>query len=392
MTRRDAEDHLTWFRGTFPTQPLDARRIAGLLEAPGCRRRLVVDATSVSLPALMKLLGCAESLPSPHATQRGQRFEQLVLKNALAELIPLVRTHLHLDVRDVRQIDLEKSQIRTQNPALDTTAVRDLRVAETRRHLTRMLAADGDALNLIRHPLLAFDLAGVATYLEPDVIAWAGTQTLSPVEVKSFPMHHRAYADPHKVGVAVRQMAVYVTALRRLLTTLGGDLRIVSDDGLLVMTSGFSTRPNASTVQLRSTVTRIERLLADYPNAGSILADLPGRLELPSMPSDDASHAVRQAAALQAKEAVGAVPMRYGDGCASCPMLTFCTGEARRYNDVAQLGTVAANACGGVGTIDATFRLTTGDSTPASGAERAVAAQFGRASQALILAGVPLEY
>ena len=37
------------FRGEFPRQPLNARRVAGALEAPGCQRRTVLDAAAVNL-------------------------------------------------------------------------------------------------------------------------------------------------------------------------------------------------------------------------------------------------------------------------------------------------------------------------------------------------------
>ncbi|MEU8658049.1 hypothetical protein [Actinoplanes philippinensis] len=375
-------------------QDLDARRIAGLLEAPGCHRRLVVDAASLNLPVLVDLLDCPRSRISPHATRRGQRFEHNVLDNAMAELVPLARTHLGMDITEVRQADLDKSQLRTQHPNLGKDAIRKMRLDETRHHVQAMLDNDRQALNLIRHPLIAFPVAGVTANLEPDVLAYASGRgrTLTPVEVKSFPLQHKTYADPNKVGAAARQVAVYIVALRQLVQECGADPDRVSDDTLLVLTSGFSIRPDASLVNIAEHVGHLERALNNYPRIGDILGDLPTLISLPAPPPPDASKSDKEDAKAQTKEAIAALPMRYGDGCASCPMLAFCTSEAQKTDAVAQLGTNAANTCGDVMTISATFDLIAGRRRPATGAERAVAHDFNRAAQALTLAGIPLEH
>jgi hypothetical protein len=392
MTATLAADLLRRFRGDFPTQDLDARRIAGLLEAPNCDRRLVIDAASLNLPVLTDLLDCPPAKMSPHATRRGQEFERRVLDNAMDEVIALTRVHLGMVHTETRQLDLAPSQMRTQNPDLDTSAIRRLRVARTRSHIEAMVNSSDAALHLIRHPLLELDLAGVTTYLEMDVLSCATLGQLTPVEIKSFPLHHQTDADPHKVGAAVRQTAVYMVALRRLVAASAGSGDQVADRALLIMTSGFSLRPEAYVVDMRPHVDHLEWVLAQQPNAGLVLADLPRAAALPSPPAPDATTKQKHEITAATKEAVSALPMHYGDGCATCPMLAFCTSEAKLHDSVAQLGTQAANACGSVGTIAAAFDLIAGRRTPATGAERAVAADFGRAAAALALAGVQLDH
>ena len=392
MTGHDGDDPIAGFRGAFPRQALDARRVAGLLEAPGCHRRLIIDASSVNIPLLAALLECPPSGLSPHATRRGQRFERLVLDNAMAELVPLGRTHLGMDIRDVRQADLNKSQLRTQHPGLDSNGIQRLRLAETRRHVQAMLHDAGTALNLIRHPLIAFELGGVTTHLEPDVLSYASGRLLTPIEVKSFPLQNKTYADPNKVGAAARQVAVYVHALRQLVEACGASSARVADRALLVLTSGFSIRPDASVINIAEHVGHLERALKDHPHVGDLLADLPRVVPLPESLSPNATEAEKRDARAQAKEAVGQLPMRYGDGCSSCPMLAFCSNEAKRTDAIAQLGTRAANVCGDVTTVGAAFDLIAGRRLPANGAERAVAHDFQRAAQALELAGVNLEH
>ncbi|MET7948992.1 hypothetical protein [Micromonospora sp. NPDC005324] len=255
-----------------------------------------------------------------------------------------------------------------------------------------MVNTADSALHLIRHPLLEFDLAGVTTHLELDVLSCASLGQLTPIEIKSLPLHHQTDADPHKVGAAVRQIAVYMVALRRLVIVSGGTRDQVADQALLVMTSGFSMRPEAFVVDMRPHVDHLEWVLAQQPNAGLVLADLPRPAILPSPMAPEASPEEKLEIKAATKEAVSALPMHYGDGCATCPMLAFCAKEAELHDSVAQMGTQAANACGSVGTISAAFDLIGGRRMPVSGAERAVVADFSRASAALALAGVQLDH
>ena len=50
------EDPLVHFRGAFPSENLNARRLAAALEAPGCDRRTLLDASAVNLEKLGALV------------------------------------------------------------------------------------------------------------------------------------------------------------------------------------------------------------------------------------------------------------------------------------------------------------------------------------------------
>lgn len=386
MIFRDARERLVHFRGDFPAKPLDARRIAGLLDAPGCMRRQVIDAASVHLKDLAPLVGCREPGRSPYALQRGVRFEQSVTSNAMSFLLPLVREQLGLDVREVRQQDLSKPQVSTQFPALDRDTVTALRLKTTRDFVEQMLAGDQKAINLLRHPYLALQLGDMPAYLEPDLVAYAAAGTIAPIEIKSFPCID-GIADPAKTAEAARQTAVYLVALRRLIESLGQPTTRIASRGLLVMTRDFTLEASGSLLDLRPQVQRLERVLANFPHVTQLAAQIPTAVSLPSLPGRDTSQAERRAASAQAREAVGALPMRFGDGCAGCPLLDFCRGQAQREGSVAQLGTEAANICGDVTTVTEALALAAGTRTPATAAEKAVAEELRRAAIAVQLAG-----
>ncbi|MEJ3741835.1 hypothetical protein WEI85_00835 [Actinomycetes bacterium KLBMP 9797] len=386
MIFRDARERLVHFRGDFPAKPLDARRIAGLLDAPGCMRRQVIDAASVPIRDLAPLVGCRTPSQSPYALERGVRFEQTVTSNAMSFLLPLVREQLGLDVREVRQQDLSKPQVRTQFPVLDREAVTDLRVRMTRDYVAQMLDGDQHAINLLRHPYLVLPLGDMPAYLEPDLLAYAATGTLAPIEIKSFPCID-GIADPAKTAEAARQTAVYLIALRRLIAGLGQPGTRIATRGLLVMTRNFTLEAFGSMLDLRPQVRRLERVLTNFPHVTQLAATIPTAVSLPAMPDKHAGQEQRKAASAQAREAVGALPMRFGDGCASCPLLDFCRGQAQREDSVAQLGTEAANACGDVATVSHALALAAGTRTPTNAAERAVAEELRRAAIAVQLAG-----
>ncbi|MCM3920130.1 hypothetical protein ND748_00265 [Frankia sp. AiPs1] len=386
MIFRDARERLVHFRGDFPAKPLDARRIAGLLDAPGCMRRQVIDAASVPMKDLAPLIGCREPRQSSYALQRGVRFEQSVTSNAMSFLLPLVREQLALDVREVREQDLSTVQVRTQFPDLDRDALTDHRVRTTRDSVAQMLAGDQRAINLLRHPYLVLTLGDMPTYLEPDLLAYAASGTLAPIEIKSFPCID-GIADPAKTAEAARQTAVYMVALCRLVENLGQPSSRIASQGLLVMTRDFTLEASGSLLDLRPQVRRLERVLANFPHVTQLAAQIPTAVSLPALPSRDTSQTERTAASAQAREAVGALPMRFGDGCTGCPLLDFCRGQAQREESVAQLGTQAANMCGDVSTVSHALALTAGTRTPTTAAEKAVAEELRRAAIAVQLAG-----
>ncbi|PWR17286.1 hypothetical protein DKT69_01025 [Micromonospora sicca] len=389
MIFTDARERLEHFRGDFPAKPMDARRIAGLLDAPGCPRRQVVDAASVPLKDLAKLIGCKPLAPSPFALQRGIRFEQNVISDAMTPLVPLVREHLGLDVRDVRQQLLSTPQARSQYPATrGVQAVTELRLRLTREAVAAMLDGEQHAINLLHHPYLELSLGDMPAYLEPDLLGYAAAQALSPIEIKSFPCID-GVADPVKTAEAARQTAVYVIALRRLVASFGHEPERVASRGLLVMARDFALTATASVLDLRPQVLRLNRLLNDFPHVTHLAPRVPTAISLPALPDKDANEQQQHDAAKQAKEAIGALDMRFGDGCPSCAMFDFCRGQARSENQVAQLGTEAANLCGDVGTVSHALALASGERAPLGSAESAVADELRRAALAVQLAGAP---
>lgn len=388
MIVEDARERLVRFRGGFPAKPLDARRIAGLLEAPGCTRRQVLDAASIPMDDLVPLLGGRWAGNSPLALDRGRRFEQRVVANGMTELLPLVRQKLGLQVQDIRQLDLSTAQLQTQYPDLakDKKKLARLRVDLTRNAVEQMLDGDQAAINLLRHPYLPLSVGDMPTHLEPDVVAFAASGNLAPLEIKSFSCVN-GVADPAKVSEAARQMAVYLLGLRELVGSLDGAKERVNTSGLLVMTQNLFLRATGHVINLRPQVQRLERTLREFPDATRLAQSVPVSIALPDLPDDDAPEATKDAAREQATEAVGALGMRFGDGCTRCPMLAFCRTEARLQDNVAQLGNQAANLCGDVGTVTAALELAAGSREPHGAAEIAVADELRRASIALELAG-----
>jgi hypothetical protein len=392
MIVEDARERLVRFRGGFPAKPLDARRVAGLLEAPGCTRRQVLDAASIPMDDLVSLLGGRRPVKSPLALDRGRRFEQRVVANGMTELLPLVRKKLGLQVQDIRQLDLSTAQLQTQYPDLakakDKTKLAKLRVDLTRVAVEQMLDGDQAAINLLRHPYLPLSVGDMPTHLETDVVAFAAFGNLAPLEIKSFSCVN-GVADPAKVSEAARQMAVYLLGLRELVGSLHGAKakERVNTSGLLVMTENLFLSATGHVINLRPQVQRLERTLREFPDATRLAQSVPVSIALPELPDKDASQATKDAAREQATEAIGALGMRFGDGCTRCPMLTFCRTEARLQDNVAQLGNQAANLCGDVGTVTAALELAAGSREPHGAAEIAVADELRRASIALELAG-----
>ena len=130
----NTSDPLENFRGSFPRQPLNARRVAGALEAPGCQRRTVLDAAAVNLDKLGSLIsGTPTDRQSPFALTRGNQFEQQVVANGMAEIVALARRHLALEIPEVRQHDLSASALSEAYPGVAGIKMNELRARLTRR-------------------------------------------------------------------------------------------------------------------------------------------------------------------------------------------------------------------------------------------------------------------
>ena len=374
------------FRAEFPRQPLNARRVAGALEAPGCQRRTALDAAAVNLERLGSLIsGASRDRQSPFALTRGNQFEQQVVANGMAEIVSLARRHLGLEIPEVRQHDLSASALREAYPGVTGTRMNERRALLTRQRVEEMLTDPTQAYNLIRHAMTCLDFGGETVYLEQDVLAFAVDGRLHVVEIKSYPRID-GRADPTKASATVRQTAVYVLSLQQLVIEIGAPPDVVNPTTMIVLPENLSFRPTAATLDIGMYVRRLRRQLASVPRAAEILDAVPTGTRLPAHPSDEANAEDWAAAAAAAREALTPLPSRFTDGCVSCPLFHHCRHEAELHRSTARLGSAVAAACGNVTDIVAALDLAKGRRTPADASEAAVAATLARGAAAARLA------
>lgn len=383
-------DAVTSFRGDFPRQPLNARRVAGALEAPGCQRRTALDAAAVDLDKLGSLIsGAPRDRQSPFALTRGNQFEKQVTDNGMADIIALARQHLDLEIPEVRQRDLSASAIREAYPGVAPSKMNAFRARLTRQSAEEMLTEPTHAYNLVRHAMTRLDFGGEPVFLEQDVLAFAVDGRLHVVEIKSYPRID-GRADAVKASATVRQTAVYVLSLQELVVEIGAPPDIVDTTTMIVLPENLSFRPTAVTRDIDMYVRRLRRQLTLVPRAEDIIDALPTGTVLPVHPGPDASVDEIEAAALAAREALSPLTPRFGDGCVSCPLFRHCRAEAELHGSTARLGAAVAGACGSVTSISVALDLADGRRTPASASEEAVAAALscGAAAARLAVGGL----
>lgn len=381
----DIEAALADLRGGMPAQPLNARRIAGGLDQPGCARRQLLDAAAVPLDRVARLLDCPESGQSPFAITRGNSFEGRVFENGMAELIAMVRELLGYDLTQVAQVDLSAAQLAETFGRSDNR----LRVKETRRHLRAMLAGDPTACSLLRHPMTTLDVGGVTAYLEADALSFFAGGQLTTVEVKSFAAID-GVPDPAKTAAALWQSAVYVVSLQDTVADLGHDPDAVSTRVLLILARDFGLSPVGFVRDIGPNVRRLRRRLASLPATAELAAAIPDGMGFPALPAKDATARERRTVARQIADTVSALPCKFGDGCMSCPLFRFCRDEARSAGAVAATGSAVSEVCGDVATVATALALADGQAIPRSPAESAVAAHLGRAAAVATRHAVPV--
>ncbi|MGW3951460.1 hypothetical protein ACWEKM_11070 [Streptomyces sp. NPDC004752] len=319
-------------RGGADVQPkaLDARALAALAANPGCRRRAILDGAGVDKTALAKSLGAPAVFgQSQFALTRGNAFEARVKAGDGAELLRLVHTTLDPAAEPPRQAAVP-----------DLSAIGpEGRTARTALALREATAAPG-AWTLLDHPMLALDVAGSPTYLEPDAVVVHPDGSWSVVEIKSFPMLDGA-ADPAKVGAAARQAAVYVLALEEVAARLEPAPR-VRHRVLLVCPKDFSNLPAASAVDVRKQRAVTARQLARLTRIQDIADTLPeGTCFAPGLP------------AAELTAAVDSVPAAYAPEClAACELAFHCRTRSRAAGAVTALGRAQRAELGGLTTVD----------------------------------------
>lgn len=381
-----APDPLESFRGDFPRQPLNARRVAGALEAPGCQRRTALDAAAINLDKLGSLIsGTPRDRQSPFALTRGNQFEQQVVANGMAEIVSLARRHLDLEIPQVRQHDLSASALKEAYPRVIGIRMNELRARLTRQCANEMLTDPTQAYNLIRHAMTRLDFGGETVYLEQDVLAFAVDGRIHVVEIKSYPRID-GRADPTKASATVRQTAVYVLSMQQLIVEIGAPLDVVKTKTMIVLPENLSFRPTAVTIDIDMYVRRLRHQLDSIPRAAAILDALPAGTRLPAHPADGADNDERAGAAAAAREALALLPPRFTDGCASCPLFRHCRDEAELHGSTARLGAAVAGACGNVTDINTALELAACRRVPADASATAVAATLARGAAAARLA------
>jgi hypothetical protein len=361
-------DRLDRLRGPAPAKRHNARTIAALTGNPGCTRRAVLDAAGVDKPRLAEHIGFpARFGQSRFALARGIGFESMLKADGATQLLDLLRDALGIEVPDVSYDDLGADDD-------DTMSARHAR--------TRTMVAAQAGASLVDHPLLTLDVAGQRVFLEPDLIAFQVEGRLHVVEIKSFAIVD-GQADSAKVSAAAVQAAVYVLALRRLLTELGHDPMLVSHDVVLVCPENFAFRPTAVVLDVRKQLSTLTRQLTRLAAVGDVVAGLPDDLTF-----DLELHGgqpTRSPAELVA--ALDRVEARYAPDClATCELSFFCRHEAA--GTTAVLGRPVREALGGVDTVDEALALAAGTRVPAEGqAEAAALLQAAARLRAEALAG-----
>jgi hypothetical protein len=249
----NTEARLDQIRGAVPPRNHNARTIAALTSNPGCARRAIMDAAGVDKQRLASCAGFpAQFGQSEFAITRGNAFEAQVKANGCAELLRLLREQLGLPIPEVSYDDLEEVGGNTS---------RELRHARTRSLLAHAAASGADAGTLFDHPLLRLAVAGRQVYLEPDLIAFQLHNQFHVVEMKSFAVID-GQADGAKVAAAATQSAVYVLALRELLTGEG-----YGPDSVMKAPKGRSPFPLSLRIQAFCHRLRGEEMARGQPTA-----------------------------------------------------------------------------------------------------------------------------
>jgi hypothetical protein len=352
------EARLARIRGRALAKTHNARTIAALASNPGCARRAIMDAAGVDKQRVAAYTG----FPAPFgqsrfALARGNAFEAQVKANGAAELLTLLREHMNLPIPEAHYDDLGEA---------GGNASLDLRHARTRTLLARAGASGDDAGTMFDHPLLRLEVGGRHAFLEPDLIAFQLHGRFTVVEIKSFPVID-GRADGAKVAAAAIQSAVYVLALGDALAQQGIPPEAVSHQTILVCPRDFSSRPVATSLDVRKQLTVLRRQLSRMDRIDDLLDVLPNDLTFDLDPDGDGVPRRRPA---DLADAIRQVDARYAPGCLStCEMCFFCRDEARSCT--AALGRDVREELGGVEHIQTALRLARGTDAPAHLAEAA---------------------
>jgi hypothetical protein len=341
----------------------NARTISALAANPGCKRRALMDAAGVDKQSVAAHVGYPAPFgESVFARTRGNAFESQVKDNGAAQLLTLLRDHLGLDVSEVGYTDLGDVG---GNPS------RELRHVRTRHGL---IGQDHGPRTLFDHPMLRLRVGGRHAYLEPDLIALRLDGSFHVIEVKSFAVID-GQADPAKAAAAAIQSAVYVRALRDLITEAGSDPGRVSHETILIAPKDFASQPVAARLDVRRQLGVLDRQLIRMANVEQLLEPFPETLTFDLDPDSDGTPR-RPPEELAA--AIALVPANYAPEClATCELCFACRNEAA--DSTGALGKSVREDLGGIEYSKQALALARGQLPSAERAE--IAAQLLRAAQ-----------
>jgi hypothetical protein len=350
------EARLDRLRGRALPVNHNARTISALAANPGCARRALMDAAGVDKQKIAAHLGYPAPFgQSRFAITRGNAFEARVKEDGAAQLLTLLREHLGLDVTEVGYTDFND---------VGGNRSREVRHVRTRQGLT---GKDYAPRTLFDHPLLRLRVGGRLAYLEPDLIALRLDGSFHVIEIKSFPVID-GQADPAKVAAAAIQSAVYVRALRDLLTDAGDDPGRVSHETILIAPRDFASQPVATSLDVRKQLRVLDRQLIRMAKIENLLDPYPQALTFDLDPDDEGA-ARRPAEDLAA--AVGLVPASYAPEClTTCELCFACRAEAA--GSTGALGKSVREDLGGIERNAQALALARGQLPPPEQAEIAV--------------------
>jgi hypothetical protein len=336
-------------RGETPRKRYNARTIAALTGNPGCTRRAVLDAAGVDKPRLAERIGFPGRFgQSRFALARGNGFEAMLKADDGALLLEA----LGYPALKVGYDDLGADADETL----------------TERHArTRDLIGDAAGAALIDHPLLTLEVAGQTVFLEPDLIAFQREGRLQVVEIKSFAIVD-GQADSAKVSAAATQAAVYVLALRHLLSTVGQDPALVSHEVVLVCPENFAFRPVAVVLDVRKQLATLRRQLTRMASVDALAAALPPDLSFDlALPPEALTAGLAQVSARYAPECLSA-----------CELAAYCRHESA--GTTAALGRPVRDALGGIESVPEALALA-GGARPANEDQAEAAAMLQAAAR-----------
>ncbi|MEU0429494.1 hypothetical protein ABZ235_39160 [Streptomyces canus] len=356
-----ADPRLDAVRGTQKAVRLNARRVAGIADNPGCRLRTVADLARISLEKTSESAGVpAPYGQSPFAITRGNAFERRLKRDTNYDMLFAALT---------QAIGLPPERYSVEDLGEDGPiglAAVQRRAYTTVQKLRWILSGDPDAPALLDHPVLTLVVAGETVYVEPDALALVAVdRKFVLVEIKSFPSVDQVI-DKAKAAAAARQVAVYVHALRQVVADLGHDPNVISTDAVLITPENTTTsKAVGSRLPTADRLIHLQRQLRRITSISNILDELPPGFTLDPQAADlvGLDDGARQDALA---DKLRQVPSNYVPGCRSaCGLGEFCHREAVTAGNPVLIGPSVRDDLAGIRDLRQATRIAAGQPLPA---------------------------